>query len=297
MEEKNNYPIHTCVQTDTNFPQDLFAIKNPPKTLYYRGTITSPLLRIAIVGTRKASDFGLRLARRIAYECSLRGWCVVSGLAFGIDAQAHQGSLDANGQTWAVLAHGLHTVQPKQHTPLAQKIMTSGGCLLSEYTPETPALAHQFLERNRIIAGVSSAVIVIEAPRASGSLTTARCAAQQEKPVFVFPGPVSSVLYEGSHELIRSGARLVRSIEDIEKDLLQQSLVLSTNNNLIKLSELEEKILAFIAKKKNSVPFDEIFEYIHIPHHELIETLNRLITMHYIQEDGLQTYCLLLPKK
>jgi DNA processing protein len=146
--------------------------------------------------------------------------------------------------------------------------------LAFEYTPETPALAHQFLERNRIIAGVSSAVIGIEAPRASGSLTTARCAAQQEKPVFVFPGPVSSVLYEGSHELIRSGARLVRSIEDIEKDLLQQSLVLSTNNNLIKLSELEEKILAFIAKKKNSVPFDEIFEYIHIPHHELIETLN-----------------------
>lgn len=292
MEEKNNSSaICSCAKDENTFPSQLRDIPNSPVTLYYRGIINNTQPRIAIVGTRKASESGTKLAQKIAYECAMQNWCVISGLAFGIDAAAHQGALNAEGVTWAVLAHGLDTIHPKQHKLLAQKILIKNGCLLSEYKAKTPALPHHFLERNRIIAGVSTAVIVIEAPRASGSLVTARHAAQQQKPVFVFPGPASSPLYEGSHELIRNGARLVRNIEDIWNDLSHQSLIPQNQKSAYQtLSPLQKTVLKHIAQSKNSVSIDQLLEQIPASYAEIFEAITHLVKTQHIEEDGLQTY-------
>lgn len=140
-------------------------------------------------------------------------------LGMGIDTAAHEGALAGNGKTIAVLACGLDTIYPRQNENLAKKILESGGAIISEYPIGTPAYPDQFLARNRIVSGLSVATIVIEAPIDSGALVTARLAAEQGREVFIFPGPINHPNYRGSHKLIRDGARLVTSIEDILEDL------------------------------------------------------------------------------
>ncbi|MBI5079546.1 DNA-protecting protein DprA [Candidatus Wolfebacteria bacterium] len=175
--------------------------------------------RVAIVGTRKATAEGLMLARKISRQLSELGAVIVSGLAMGIDTAAHEGALDGKSETIAVLACGLHAIYPRQNENLAKRIIEAGGAIVSEYPIGTPALPNQFLERNRIVSGLSLATIVIEAPISSGALVTARLAAEQGREVFVFPGPINHPNYRGSHKLIRDGARLVVSVEDILEDL------------------------------------------------------------------------------
>lgn len=209
------YSLHI---NDTKYPRLLSEIQNPPSPLFVKGVPPEENC-VAIVGTRKASLEGRRLAKNTATEIARRGICVVSGLAFGIDEAAHRGALEAEGKTIAVLANGLDCVYPKQHEQLAKDIISKNGTLLSEYQKGTPSLPHQFLERNRIISGLSLAVIVIEAPLRSGSIATARHAAEQGRDVFVFPGNTRDKNYEGSHMLIRNGARLVSSIEHILEDI------------------------------------------------------------------------------
>jgi len=202
------------------YPPPLQEIAAPPQILYYRGSLPDPTPALfAIVGTRKATRDGISLARRIARELAERGFGSVSGLAFGIDAAAHEGTLEGGGTTFAVLANGLDSIYPVYHERLALKILERNGGLLSEYPVSTPALPHHFLERNRIVAGLALATIVIEAPVHSGALVTARLAAEHGRDVFVFPGPAGHAHYTGSHHLIRTGARLVSSLADIMEDL------------------------------------------------------------------------------
>jgi len=202
------------------YPRLLREIAAPPQILYHRGFLPGPSLSLfAIVGTRKATRDGTSLARRIARELAERGFGSVSGLAFGIDAAAHEGTLEGGGKTFAVLANGLDAIYPTYHERLALDILHQGGGLLSEYPMGTPALPHHFLERNRIVAGLALATIVIEAPVRSGALVTARLAAEHGREVFVFPGPAGHLHYTGSHHLIRTGARLVSSLADIFEDL------------------------------------------------------------------------------
>ncbi|MFA7202015.1 MAG: DNA-processing protein DprA [Candidatus Paceibacterota bacterium] len=290
MEQKNNFPIHYCISTDAIFPPSLRYIPSAPHKLYYRGDIQSTP-RIAIVGTRRASLEGKKLAYHIAYELALNHWCIVSGLAFGIDTAAHQGACAAQGITWAVLAHGLDTIQPKHNVKLAQEIVSTQGCLLSEYSPGTPPYPHQFLARNRIISGVSNALIVIEAPQASGSLATARAAIQQGIPVFVFPGPSSSSLYVGSHELIRNGARLVRNIKDLYTDLTahpQLAGIIPTEFN--SLTPIQTSVLSYIRQVSKPIPLDSIIEKLHISYQEAQAILIILLEKRYIREIGPQLY-------
>jgi len=216
---KDNFPIKNCHRNSTHFPPSLAILPDAPPTLYWRGSLISSSPAIAIVGTRKASAVGIEYARSFARALALEGWRIISGLAFGIDAAAHQGALDSKGITWAVLAHGLDTIQPRQHEHLADTILDFGGCLVSEYPPTTPAYPNQFIARNRIISALCDAVIIIEAPQKSGALSTAHQALRQKKKVFVIPALPSMKQFEGSLSLLRKGCRMVRTPQDVLEDM------------------------------------------------------------------------------
>lgn len=201
------------------YPRLLKEIPNPPSKIYVMGELPRNRPSVAIVGTRKATVEGRELARKWARQLATSGAVVVSGLAMGIDAAAHEGALEAGGITVAVLACGLDSIYPRQNEKLAKRILESGGAIISEYPEGTPSYPGQFLARNRIVSGLSAAVIVVEAPERSGSLATARLAAEQGREVFVAPGSVNNFNYRGSHKLIRDGARLAGSVEDILEDL------------------------------------------------------------------------------
>lgn len=204
---------------DKNYPPLLKEIAEPPARLYAKGTLPSfKEIAVAIVGTRKATEAGRALARHLAEDLSRRGIIIVSGLAMGIDAAAHQGALEGGTPTVAVLAGGVDSC-PRLNDRLAEKIIETGGALISEEPVGTDVQKYHFLRRNRIVSGLSRAVIIIEAPAKSGALVTARLAAESGREVLVFPGPVAHPNYKGSHALIRDGARLVASTNDILEDL------------------------------------------------------------------------------
>ncbi len=203
---------------DSGYPKLLREIPDPPRQLYCRGVLPDDgTTKIAIVGTRKATEAGKSLARTIGEAVSRRGIIVVSGLAFGIDAAAHEGALRGGSPTIAVLGGNINTY-PGRNEHIAEQILKDGGALLAEDNEDLVQPYH-FLRRNRIVSGLSAATIIIEAPERSGSLATARAAAEQGRDVFVFPGPVSHPNYRGSHALIRDGARLVGSLDDVFTDM------------------------------------------------------------------------------
>ena len=205
---------------NSDYPNLLKEISNPPSKIYALADLPDEKKpRIAVVGTRKASLQGRSIAKEFAQKLSEQGMVIISGLAMGIDTAAHEGALAGNGQTIAVLACGLDNIYPRQNENLAKKIIETGGTIISEYPVGAPALPNQFLARNRIVSGLSIATIIIEAPRESGALVTARLAAEQGREVFVVPGPINHPNYYGSHKLIRDGARLITSVEDILEDL------------------------------------------------------------------------------
>lgn len=204
------------------FPARLTCIPNPPVELWIRHDprrlpgMDEP--SIAVVGCRAASRDGLESARRIADGLARAGVVIVSGLARGIDAAAHQAALDAGGRTIAVLGSGLGRIYPPEHRGLADRIVESGA-VISEYSPETPPHAGLFPRRNRLVSGLADAVVVVEAPEKSGALITAGSALDQGKDVFVVPGRVLGLRNRGGHLLIRDGARLAESAQDILLDL------------------------------------------------------------------------------
>jgi DNA processing protein len=213
-------PIKKINLEDENFPLLLKEISDVPPEIFYRGRLPqNDEVMVAVVGTRKATEGGLALAKRIGHDLAKTGVTVVSGLAFGIDSAAHQGTLLGGGRTIAVLSNGLEPVQPRAHYGLAEKILNQDGCIISERAESGAYYKNQYLERNRIISGLCVAMIVIEAPIKSGALSTARHALNQGREVFVVPGSAGHPNYKGSHMLIRNGARLVTSVKEILEDL------------------------------------------------------------------------------
>jgi DNA processing protein len=199
------------------YPPLLREIPDPPPAFHIRGTMPrgtrSPF---AIVGTRRATPLGLATARLFGRELALAGFPIVSGLALGIDAAAHEGCLDApNGLAIAVLAGGLAKIYPNENAKLGERILERGGAIISEYPESTPPYKEHFLRRNRIVSGLSCGVLIVEAPENSGSLATARHAMEQNRDLFVVPGPVTHGNFKGSHQLIRQGATLVTTPEEI----------------------------------------------------------------------------------
>ncbi|MGL6170951.1 MAG: DNA-processing protein DprA [Vibrio sp.] len=203
----------------SHYPRLLKEIAAPPPVLFIEGQL--PALHdpaLAIVGSRNASIDGRQIARQFATELVQSGLVVVSGLALGIDGHAHDGALQAKGQTVAVLGSGLAQIYPKQHQALAERIIAQGA-LVSEFAPHAAPRADHFPRRNRIISGLSLGVVVVEAAEKSGSLITARYAADQGREVFVVPGSIFNAASQGSNQLIRQGACLVQSVQQIHQEL------------------------------------------------------------------------------
>ena len=205
---------------DSSYPSLLREIPDPPAVLYILGDLPDENIpRLAIVGTRKATSNGCLIAKTLARELSEAGFIIVSGLAMGIDTAGHEGVVASQGKTIAVLGNGLNEIYPRLNKNLAEEILKLDGAIISEYPPAEPAFPSNFLARNRIVSGLCLGTIVIEAPERSGSLVTARLALEQNREVFIVPGPANHPNYAGSHQLIREGARLIVSAKDILTDL------------------------------------------------------------------------------
>lgn len=214
---------HLITLADPAYPATLFDTDDPPILLYVRGN--PELLHrpaVAIVGARNATEGGKDNARAFARHLAGRGWTIISGLARGIDAAAHEGALQAGdaGSTVAVLACGLDIVYPNQHAALSEQI-AAAGAIVTEYAPGTPAQPFRFPDRNRLVAALSRGVLVVEAAVQSGSLLTARLALECGREVYAIPGSIHAPLSRGCHALIRQGAKLVEQGSDIEEELLR----------------------------------------------------------------------------
>ena len=207
--------ITLALSDDPVYPSPLKEAPLPPFGLYYKGDLRYATPAVAIVGTRAATPEGKATAWSFARALAQAGIPIISGLALGIDAEAHRGALEAGGKMIAVLGTPLDSVYPRQHHALAQEILDAGGALVSEFAIGHPYHASNFLARNRIVSGLSTAVLIVEAPERSGTLATARFALEQNRDIFVVPGSIASRNYKGSHALIKAGATLVTSPEDI----------------------------------------------------------------------------------
>ncbi len=229
---------------DHNYPALLREIPNPPSRLFIRGELAVPKDKtIAIVGTRRATNTGLKTAEELASKLAAAGFTIISGLAIGIDSAAHRGALKS-GKTVAILGTDINSFYPRSNEQLGLEILRRGGSIISEYDSADQFHPQNFLLRNRIISGLSQAVVIIEAPEKSGSLATARAAAEQGREVFVFPGPANNPNYRGSHALIRDGARLVDSIEDVFSDL---GIILPKESRIVNPNDLGSEEAAIVS--------------------------------------------------
>jgi len=211
--EKNHIDIISI--QDEEYPKLLKEIYDPPICLYIRGN--KQILNnesIAIIGCREASNYGLKVANEFAYNISKQNINVISGLARGIDSEAHLGAVRANQKTIAVLGNGLDTIYPKENIKLVQNILNSGGAIISEYPLGTKPKKENFPARNRIISGMSKGLLVVEAKEKSGTLITVDFALEQGRDVFVIPGNINSINSFGTNDLIKQGAKLVTSWEE-----------------------------------------------------------------------------------
>ena len=210
--------VNILTPRNPDFPTKLLNIAKPPKQLYAIGEwpLLSPL--VAIVGARKATPYGTEVARRLATDLAGYGVTVVSGLALGVDAAAHRGAL-TSGRTVAVVPGSIQEVQPASHRGLAREILRNRGSIISEYPDNERIRPQSFIERNRLISGLSDAVVVIEAAQRSGSLSTAQFALEQGKPVLAVPGNITSPLSQGTNRLLATGARPALTVEDILEEI------------------------------------------------------------------------------
>lgn len=252
-----NESIVVLSEKDPLYPKLLKEIPDNPPLIYMKGNLDClDLPLVAIVGSRKLTEYGNMVARGFAKELAANGICVVSGLAFGVDAMAHRGALDAKGKTIAVLGNGLDSVSiaPRTNFQLSEEILAAGGLLVSEFPAGTNAAVWTFPARNRIMAGMSLGTLVVEAAEKSGSLITANLAIDYNREVFAVPGPIFSPQSFGTHMLIKSGAKLTTSVKDVLEELRLDFSVAPSNSNkagkekprTFELSKSEEEVYGFL---------------------------------------------------
>jgi DNA processing protein len=269
----------------SEYPALLASIPDPPIALAVRGSLLrEDQLGIAIVGSRRATGYGRDVARRVSRELAAAGLTIVSGLARGIDACAHEGALEAGGRTVAVLGSGLENLYPREHRALADRIAESGA-LVSEFDLDEPPLAGNFPRRNRVITGLSLGTLVVEAAAKSGSLVSARLALDQNREVFAVPGPVSSPTSEGVHALIRDGARLVEKGEDVldelrteVRDALRERRTAPSTRRAggTDLDPEERSILTELRSTHEALDLDELLANLPLPVERALAALSRL---------------------
>lgn len=273
--------IEVVADSDPQYPDVLREIPDPPAVLFVRGSLLpQDSLAIAIVGTRHATQYGLRQAERLAGSLARAGLTVISGLARGVDGAAHRGAMAAGGRTLAVLGSGVLHIYPPEHAKLADEVVQCGA-LVSESPPRAAPQGGMFPQRNRIISGLSLGVIVVEAGDRSGALITARHAMEQGREVFAVPGRVEDRTARGCHRLIRDGAKLVESADDVLEELgplfaparRDDGQVVHHPAELL-LNELEQKVLAAIRTDTTTV--DEVVVESGLPVAQVLSTLSVL---------------------
>lgn len=271
MRRAEKLGIRIVTISDDEYPELLKEIYDPPLALYIKGRLDFDA-GIGVVGSRRASLYGLTCARNFGRELSLRGMAIISGFARGVDTSAHRGAIDAGGKTFAVLGSGLNRIYPAENENLIPKILEYKGGIISEYPLDTGPLPHNFPRRNRIISGLSSGVLVVEAAKNSGALITADCALEQGREVFALPGKVDSETSSGTNNLIRQGAKIVVSVDDILEEFTGIRRIAPAESDNISghgapaeaLLGAEEKVLlSFLADEPKSI--DELLDNSRFP--------------------------------
>ncbi|MDR0533365.1 MAG: DNA-processing protein DprA [Verrucomicrobiales bacterium] len=279
LAELQRLGIGVIDREDERYPQQLLEIYDPPLLLYYKGDLEAAKRRgIGVVGSRQTSHYGLETAKKLSYQMAYAGLPVVSGLARGIDTAAHQGALAAKGRTVAVLGCSLDLMYPPENQALAEMIVEKDGLLLSEFPLKTPPDKQTFPMRNRVVSGLSGGVLVVEAGAESGALITARMALDQGRQVFAIPGRIDNPLAKGCHRLIKDGAKLVESVEDVlaEFEFLFPPAAISEPRRVLPadLSEDEQVILKNLGMEE--VHLDELTRKCGLPSARMSSTLLRL---------------------
>ena len=240
---------------DAEYPKNLKTLHKPPRALYVNGSFKEEdNFAVAIVGSRRASRYGIEMSEKLGFDLALAGVTVVSGMARGIDSAAHRGALKANGRTIAVMGSGHGHIYPPENKDLYERIVKSGA-VISEFENDVSPMPQNFPIRNRIISGLSLGIVVVEAAKNSGALITADFAIEQGRDVFAVPGKISSVTSAGTHELIKDGARLVQNAEDIMEELGLREIAPEPDANERALRE--EKI----AKKTARYLYNSLTDY------------------------------------
>jgi DNA processing protein len=266
--------LHILTRKDPEYPDHLKEIDQPPPVLYLRGTLTvEDAWAVAIVGTRVVTPYGRQVAEDLATVLAQNGVTVVSGLARGVDAVAHQAALKAGGRTLAVLGSGVDRIYPPEHRALAEKIL-SQGAVLSDYAPGTPPDSANFPPRNRIISGLSMAVVVVEAGDTSGALITAEFAVEQGREVFSVPGSIYGLQSKGTNRLISNGAKCLLAPQDVLEALdLTRNVERREIRRVIPADATEARLLEALSAEPLHV--DEIRSKIGLP----IESVSAALTM------------------
>jgi DNA processing protein len=268
---------------EPDYPPLLAAIPDPPLALAVRGELhREDALALSVVGSRRATPYGRETARRLSRELAASGLTIVSGLARGIDAEAHEGALQGSGRTLAVLGSGLDRLYPPEHQALAERIVERGA-ILSEFDLDEPPLPSNFPRRNRIITGLTLGTLVVEAAAKSGSLISARLAMEQNRDVFAVPGPIGSPGSEGVHDLLRDGARLVTRVEDVlaelrdeVRDALRHRATKRPAPSDGALDSEERALVDLLQSRHEAVDLDVILDELSLPIERAIAALARL---------------------
>lgn len=276
-----DHGIDVLTEADAEYPRPLKQIHDPPGVLFRLGkAMPQDELAVAIVGTRHATRYGLAQAEQLASSLARTGFTIVSGLARGIDAAAHRGALAAGGRTIAVLGSGLLEIYPSEHEKLAREVAANGH-ILSESAPRMAPLSGAFPQRNRIISGLCLGTIVVEAPDRSGALITARHAYEQGREVFAVPGPIDSRTSRGCHALIRDGAKLVASVDDVlaefgplAENIQRDDGMLITRPAELMLNDLEQQVLNAIDGSPTSI--DAVAAACGLAVHRVLSTISVL---------------------
>ena len=290
--KENNDFFKEIKKSDPDFPPELKSIPQPPKILYAQGRLGTDKLRVAVVGTRLCSDYGKQAAFSICQGLIEAGVVIVSGLTPGIDTLAHQAAVENKARTIAVLGTGLDkkSIYPQTNVALAEKIVANNGLLLSEYPAGSHGRRFTFPQRNRIIAGLSLAVLVIEAKEKSGSLITTDWARKQGKKIFAVPGSIYSQNARGCHNLIRQGATLVENADDILKELDIAPTWKADKKSIFGDNNEETKILESLTE--GALDADKIIVKTGLPARKVMSALPILEIKGRIKDLGGGTYCL-----
>lgn len=292
IKENINY---ICIE-ENDYPNNLKYVYDAPNILFYKGNINiiNKNIGLAVVGSRKATKYGMSCATSISKGLSNIGINIISGLAFGIDSYAHMGCMEGCGKTIAVLGSSVNNVLPKKNIYLANKILENGGLIISDYNINSSVFPSNYVNRNRIISGISEGVIVVEAAKKSGALITAEFGLEQGKNIYAVPGNINSCMSKGCHQIIKEGAKLIDNIEDI---LNEYKIVnIKSRENLKKYDNMnlskESTVIIDTIKKQGVLHIDEICDNTRMEIKSVNTILSELVLKDVLVEMNNKTYSL-----